>query len=548
MATQKFKLANNNASFPFLFSRASRSVVQPGLDTASRTSLGFVGSPESFDYNLIKMIYCENVFPISEGVQSVGTQEDFGPYAPPATDFDQFITIRDSQERNFMFSPGRGKNYVLSNVLGTWTSYDSFVWNPTKNIVSKAYVDGRTFICYEADRIIEWDPVGSVFNTIAVNLPAGYTMADIRSIAGASNYLLLFTNTEVLWSSTLDILEFDDPLVGKSGKQIPIDLKGQITAGIPISGGFVVYSTRNAVGAFFTNNADTPFTFREITNSGGVSTYEQVTGDANQTDHYCYGSSGLQKLNLQRADSVFPDCTDFLASKEYEAWNAVTKEIEHTTLVGILDIKLQLLANRYLIISYGKLDNLQFTFALIHDLVLMRWGKVRVQHVDVAVLPVAALNELALRIFELTAQIQQYDIAIEDLNQLFGDVLPIRAGFAFLQNTGAIHTLVSETSADLGDGLAIIGHVQVTRGRTCTFQMAQFDNLNSDPVPTLTLLGSIPGDGFNRNSIKPVIATLITEKMIRYNGRHTFENFDLALEGKFNLTTSVVETTVNGSR
>jgi hypothetical protein len=546
VATQKFKLATNNAEFPFTYGRAGRSVVQPGLDVAPRTSVQFVGTPESFDYNLVKMIYCENVLPIAEGVQSVATQEDFPAYVGPVTDFDQFVTLRDSKERNFMFSPGRGKNYVLSNTLGTWGSYNSFSWGASKTIVSRAYVNGRTFICYEADRIIEWDPVGLVFNTIVLTFPPGFSITDIRGICGASNYLLLFTDTTILWSSLLDVTNFNDA-IGKSGKQIPIDLKGQITALVPISGGFIIYTNRNAVAAFFTNSADTPFSYREVQGSGGVSTYEQVTGDANQAEHFTYGSSGLQQLNLQNAVSVFPDCADFLSSKEYASWNTVTGTIDETALTGTLDVKLQLLANRYLVISYGKING-QFTFALVFDTVLRRWGKIRVNHVDVSVLPGTVLNLLGYRIYELTAPISSYTVAIQDLRQQFGDIVPLRAGFAFLQNTGAIRNLLADPTAAVGEGVVIFGHVQIVRSRAVTFQGAQFDGLFATPLPKVRLWGSLPNDGYTRDQIDTVTNVLNKPKTQRYTGRKTYENFDIVVEGKFQLTTGLVETTVHGSR
>lgn len=546
MTTQKFKLAVNNAKFPFLYSRAGRSVVQPGLDVAPRTSVAFVGGAESFDYNMVQMIYAENVLPIAEGISSVGLQDTLLPYTPGVTHFDQFMILRDSVERNFLFSPSRGKNYVWDSATALWVSRNPFTWSSTRNIVSRAYVNGRTITCYEGDRLIEWDPVGNAFTTLTITYPAGYTVASIRGCCGASNYLLLHTDTEILWSSTLDLLNFNDP-IGKSGKQTPIDLKGQITCIAPISGGFVVYTNRNAVAAFFTNNPDTPFSFREVQGSGGVASSEQITADANQSEHYTYGSSGLQSLTLQRAVPIQPDCSDFLSSSEYESWNALTGQVEGITLVGALSVKLQFLGSRYLVISYGKINN-QFTYALFFDAALSRWGKVRCDHVDIGILPTSVAASLYLRIFELTAPISSYSVAIQDLVSQYAGVLPLRAGFSFLQNTGKIRTLIADSAAALAGGVVVIGHIQVARSKTVTFQALNLEGLYSIPPPTVRVLGSTPSNGYNRTDVYSPALKVSGPTHSRYQGRKTYENFDIAVEGKFNLTTALVETTVNGSR
>lgn len=546
MATQKFKLAINNAKFPFLFSQAGRAVVQPGLDVAPRTSVAFVGSTESFDYNLVQVLYVENALPSAEGFISTTTEQSLGAYSPAVTDFDQFITLRDSQERNFLFSPARGKNYVWDTATSAWISRNPFTWSALRRIVSRAYVDGRTFIFYEGDRLIEWNVGTSAFDTRVLTLPSGTTVGDIRCACGASNYLLLATDTRVLWSSALNILNFDDP-TGKSGGQIPQDLKGQITCMVPISGGFVIYTTTNAVAAFFTNNPDAPFSFREIQGCGGVASYEQVTADSNEAAHYIYGSSGLQLVNMQRAEPVAPDCSDFLAGKQYETWNAATSKVEETTLLQALEVKLQYLGNRYLTISYGQVNG-QFTFALFYDTALRRWGKVRVPHVDLGILPRSVLAEIPLKFSELTASFSSYTMAFEDLYTAYGSVLPLRAGFAFLQNTGVVRSLVSDPAVAAGEGVLLIGHVKLVRSRTVTFQTAVIDGLYSVPAPSVKILGSLSYNGFTRDEVYAPALKNTNGTSLHYGGRKTYDNFDVAIEGKFALSSVIVETTQNGSR
>lgn len=545
MATQEFKVAVNNAKFPFLFSRASRGVLQSGLDVAPRVGGNFSGN-SSIDFNTVQILYCENVLPIAEGIMSVSTRQVSDPVDPPITDFDQLLILRDAQERQTLFSPARGQNYIYDPVTATWTSYNSFTWAAERTLVSRAYVDGRTFICYEGDRVIEWNPDTEVFDTIALTLPAGYTMSDIRGIASSANYLILHTETEILWSSLLDVTDFNNT-DGGSGRQTPLDLKGQITCIIPISGGIVVYTNRNAVAGFATNNAAVPFTFREVQNSGGVAGYEQVTFDSNQAAHFTYGTSGLQTVTLQRAESIFPDCTDFLAGRQYEYWDPVAKTVAESTLLGALEVKLHYFDNRYLTISYGKLDG-QFTFCLIFDTALQRWGKIRVNHIDLGVLPSSVLDSFDLLYNDLSGPYDDYDVAYDDLIQAYGDIVPIRAGIVFLQQGGALQLLISDPSSDSAEGVLLVGHIQVVRSRTVTFLGAKFDGVYGTPSPTVTLVGSAPGNGFDRDKIVATTVAASGEKRFAVNGRSVFENFDLAIEGKFNLTAGIVETMVHGSR
>lgn len=546
MATQKFKLAINNAKFPFLYSRAGRSIAQPGLDVAPRTSVAFVGGVESFDYNMIQVLYAENVLPSAEGFISVSTEATLPAISPVVTDFDRFMILRDSQERNYLFVPARGKNYVYDTTTSAWVSRTPFAWSALRSIVSSAYVDGRTFVFYEGDRLIEWNVGSSIFDTRALTLPAGYAIGDIRCVCGASNYLILATSTRIFWNSALNIFDFADP-IGKAGNQIPIDLKGQITALAPMAGGFIIYTSRNAVAAFFTNNPDAPFSFREIQGAGGVADYEQITADANEAAHYIYGSSGLQVLNLQKAEQVHPDCADFLAGKQFESWNATTKKVEETTLLEALEVKLQYLGNRYLVLSYGKVNG-QFTYALFFDDALKRWGKVRCDHVDIGIMPRSVVASIPLKYSELTASYDSYTMGYDELFTSYGAVLPLRAGFAFLQKDGTVKSLVSDSAVAVGDGVLVIGHIQVVRGRTITFATAVLEGVYSTPAPAVNILGSLPTNGFNREEVYAPMLVATNGNSVQYGGRKTYENFDIAIEGKFTLSSALVETTIHGSR
>lgn len=542
MATQTFKAALNTHAFPFLYEQASRAVLIAQQDVVPRVqNPSYAGSAENIDWNTIQPLFMENVIPIARGLMSVGFSEQLPAASPAVTDFDQLILIRDVVNSNALFSPGKGKNYVYSNSTGVWTSYSPFAFNFT--LVTKAYVDGRTLIGYERTKVVEYDPAVPDVVTRVLTLPAGMAISDIRGIAGASNYLLAFTETEILWSTPTNILDLADTNLG-AGRQTPVDLKGVITAILPIAGGFLIYTTENIVAASFTDSAAVPFRFREVQNSAGVSSPEQVTGDATAGGHYCYGSAGLQVVTLQKAETVFPDVADFLVSKILESWNPTTKSIDKTILATSFQPKLQYLGSRYLFISYGSTST-HFSHALVYDTALDRWGKVKIDHVDIGLLPLEALGS-SNRYFTLEENYAFYDLAYEDLQQEIGTIAGLRQNFGFLGVTGSTALLLAEPATETDKGTLVLGHIQVLRDRLVTFQSAEFDELRDFPAPVITLLGSHTGN--RRNQTYTPVLVMTSDDYQKYGGRVTYKNFDIAIEGRFAMTTSIIGTTIHGKR
>jgi hypothetical protein len=556
MATQKFKAALNNSKFPFLYRNASRGVLQPGLDPASRLPGNFPGTYDSSDYNTIQMLYCENVLPTVDGLASVSFTETipatFGNVLiPGGGGMDRFYVMRTDDETAYVFGLATQTGYTWDPVKGNWTSNFFAFTDITQKSVSTSYVAGRSFLLIENLAYLEFGPGG--WGSPGLSLPPGYTFSDLVAGCGASNYNVLATATEILWSTLSDVLEFNDIDQG-SGRQTPIDLKGKIRALIPISGGFIIYTTKNAVAAFFTNNAASPFLFKEVIGSAGVVSDQEVTGDANMNYHYTYGQAGLQKVSLQKAESVLPGCADFLSGSAYDQWNNTTHLVEQVNS-GQTKVRLYLALSRYLCISYGY-TNPSFKFALIYDLLLERWGKIKLDHVDIGTLPwlddAGTLRPILIE--ELGLGIQYYPDAIQDLSYGIPDPdnptanVNWRDTLGFLQVEGTVQAVNVETAGEaneVGTGVVVMGHVQVTRSRTVTLQDLQLDGMHAGHVYILT---SDPGHGYSRDdAIEATLQTDLTN-FKTYRKRVTTENFDIAVRGSFMLTNAVVETTVHGSR
>lgn len=453
-------------------------------------------------------------------------------YTLDSTAFNQAIILRDSAENLTLFSPGNGQNYTYKHSTDTWSAHSAFTF--TGELVTRAYVNGRTLICYEGTKVIEYNAATDTFSTLTLILPAGYTMADIRGIGSAQNYLLAFTKLEVLWCSPLNILDFSDIDRGAGG-QIPTDIKGQITALLSVSGGFIVYTARNAIGATFTNQAAAPFVFSEIKNAGGVNSFERVTADAHESGHYAWTSVGMQKISLQAAIPFAPQLTDFLVGQNYETWNPTTKEVELSEIGSAYSVRVNYVAGRYVVISYGQERN-KFDAAFFFDVALQRWGKVVISHSDVFMYPYPTsagnffYDDLSTYFYDDLGE-NTYD----DLDVVRVQVTPPKHGIAFLQNDGSIYILATDFTQSSSQGVAIFGHFQATREAKVTLQGFQLEGTGFDVVePTVTVLAS--QWGMDRTWTYAQGVDNQTTNWRRYACRITGENVDIALEGNFVLS------------
>lgn len=540
MASKTNKLLINAADFPFTYAHAQRSAIE-GNDIAPRMPGQFYGDKINADYGAPQLVYCENVLPFNKGIYSVGFSQQVAAIPAGIITADTVIALRDASERIFTFVPARGGNYIYSPITATWASVTPFAF--TASLITRAYINGRTFICYEKSRILEYNAVTGLLVSAPIIFPAGTTMANVRGIGGASNYLLLFTELEILWCSPLNVMDFSSIDAG-AGQQVPIEIRGQITAILPISGGFIAYTARNAIGATFTNNANAPFIFKEVINCGGVASWEQVATDAAETGHYLWGTHGLQLANLTAAVAVHPALTDFLLGGQMETWNPATKRVDRTTGAGTMSVKLATVSGRWLIISYG-LGTTGFSHAVIYDEALRRWGKVCIDHVAAFLYPYPSgtgdytYDTLPGTYADLTKDYLT-------LSVLFIDVIPAKKGIAFLKSTGQILVLTPDFTQVSSSGVAVFGHIAYKNDEHTTIHLIELDGLRSTPAPVVTIMSSKNGKDRDRN-VTPTL--LITDNEYRrYGMRVTDKNHDIAIEGNFVLTNLFADVMHHGYR
>lgn len=541
-----FSGALNAAVIPLLASLQPRTVVQPQLDNVVRNAKGFYGSEESAVYSIPQLLYCENVVPTAEGIQSVGYDKIIEGL-PDATDFDQAITLRDSDENNFLFVPANGKNYIYTANNGEWQATDSFTgW--TGKLITRAYVNGRTFICYEGQGIYEYDTSAGTFTKQNI---IGLADADVRGIGASSNYLIAFTELEVHWSSLVDPLDFVPSLTTGAGFSIPQDVKARITAVVQISGGFVIYTAKNAVAAVFTNNTRSPFTFKEISNAGGILSYEQVTSENNPGPHYAWTTGGLQKITIQGAETVSAEINDFIAGRKYDIFDPISKTIkEFKSTAAEFSVKVTYISSRFLIISYGVGSTENFNYAIFYDTVLKRYGKLKIDHVDCFSYPYPNLfGDLTWDNLVNTSWDDLEDTTWEDLTNGIVSDPPSKLACAFLQQDGTVKLLRMDYNKEYQqEGIAIFGKFQLTRQRLIQLQEVEIEGSYEDSITDFHMYAIASIDGKNATIVQPMKLLKVAGLFSHWAKRITGVNIWLVAIGTFAFSSYILTVVQEGDR
>lgn len=585
MGMQKFKIALNTARFPLVASQATQPALIAPLDVAPRSqSRAFFGAEENADFNVPNILYGENFVPYAHGIKSVSYVSKINPSTDPLADFDQAFQLRDAEENAVLFSPSKGNNYIYDNTTETWNAnISSDLWlaettplylsdlttnTPSTAKVTRAYVNGSTFVCYGrialstladgslADRdgsIYTWRP--SLLSLSRTKLETGtgaisnvpIPIGEIDGIASSNGYLLMWSTLTVYWA-LFDGTRFDFSIYVSgaptgSGNQIPEDVKGPITAIVPVAGGFVIFTTRNAVAAQYnSNNILSPWIFREISNAGGVESFEQVGVEGTLGALYAYTTGGLQKITLNSAESFAPDVSDFLGGRLIDNFNSTTAEIQEGQITIEAYIKLTYIASRFLVISYGTYPGI-FSYALIYDTGLMRWGKFRIVHRDCLYISLGV--ETAELTYAMVNDVTYDDLAgvpYEDATINSTGITYPRQAVGFLLRTGEIKLAAmdhrDQEEADDSEAFVVIGKVQLSRNYTTVLHAAEFSGLKSGCI--VKAMKSF--DGYNLESGEDLVLRGQTGNFSEWGADMiTAKSYAIFVKGDFSLSSAVLE-------
>lgn len=589
MSIQTYKLAVNQARTPMLSSDQSRPVLVASMDTSGRQPRQYQGSNENIDFNIPQIIYGENFIPTAGGVCSVSYRTKINPVPviPSSLPLDQVFPLRDAAENSVLFSPSQGQNYVYRADLNRWqgtTVFDLLLGAPdnprelidgTTPLISKvtrAYVDGKTLVCYSNLKcdlvagggdprdasLYKWDPATSPPGlvwiagdtaidpaSIIINLP--FAPGTVAGIASSNGYLLVWSQLEIAWApfdQSLQAFNFavtQDTEITGAGSVIPEDLQGPITAVVPVAGGFIIFTTKNAVAAFYnSNNFAIPFLFKGISNAGGIESYEQAASEGPVQSVYAYTTGGMQKISLNSAESVFPDVTDFLGGHMIELYDTATNEVTKGEVTIEYFTKLTFCGQRYLVISYGTFPGI-FSFALVYDTALDRWGKFRVVHKDCFYYSYGSESG------DLTYAMLS-DVTYEDLGVMSyataqipgGPITYPKQSIAFAQANGVVLIAVLDDRAktDDSESFIVLGKNQLSRSRMSTVHKVEVDGLR--PGGSVGVLPSLNGRTFD-----PYQAGFIYTQMDDYVEANfdlvTAKNFSIVIKGQFKIPSVIIQ-------
>lgn len=415
-------------TFPFISDNWGRTVITAGPDNTFNRQVSSAEDPDR-DVGIPQIYYCHNVMPFAQGFQSVGYQQVVGSPGP-GLQFTSVVLVRDDEDNKALLGFTITGDCYVSFGSG-WVFETGFVNAANNGLVTTAYVSGITYIYIHNQGCYKYNFITNNFELIPL---VGLVPTEVIGICGVAGYLLAYNKTTVAWSSTVDPTDFVPSLITGAGSGSVEGARGSIQFVIAHLLGFIVYTTANAVAGLFTSNARFPFQFREIVGSGGVSAINLITYDANSAAQYAYTTSGLQLIGPNSSNTTNPEVTDFISGKLFEDFDEALDIITQTPLSTTMKKSISLVAERYLVISYGISS---LTHALVYDVVQKRYGKLKIPHVQC---------------FEF------------EFPNAFVTEIP-KQSIGFLQESGRIVTVDFDTYSVASNGVMLLGKFQYVRAR-----------------------------------------------------------------------------------
>jgi hypothetical protein len=498
-------------SFPFLSENFGRSIILNGQDQyyiTRQVDTATTNSDSDQQTGIPQMYYCHNVMPSDQGYQSVGYISVLGSI-PGVNNITGRFLLRDSNDNKaYMAVSANGLVYINKGTGWVLNSQTFTSGQP----VTTAYVSGVTYIYVGTQGCFTFDLVGSTgFTSVTLT---GLTASAVLGICGSYGYMIAWTNSTVVWSSTVTPTDFTPSLVTGAGGGGVQGARGAITCVVPQTLGVIVYTTANAVVGLYSGNSRYPFNFREIVNSGGVATENLVTWDANTPSHYVFSSAGVQLVGTQQTQTVFPEVTDFISGRKFEDFNDVNLIFNTTVLSGPMQKRLALVCERYLVFSYGITE---LTHAIVYDTVLKRYGKLRFTHVEC---------------FE-------YEIPSPGIVEI------ARQSIAFLRKDGSVSTVDFAVGSSTSNGTALFGKYEYARSRTLSLDEVSIEDVNPNATFAFNVFASINGKDLTLGSASLIESSQLYQK---YGCRAIGKNVSILLQGGWSINTIELVSHVHGKR
>lgn len=511
MAQITFRANVAQGSFPFLACEQGQTTIVNQTKIAD----GSFNSPG--------LMYCENVMPTERGIQSVGFDESkfLANGINTFSECHRIYRIAD----NFLY---------FDKITGGIYQRTGNSWQLTQTIIDAAFtcypkianVGGRYFMKFDFQSLnfYEYNKVTRIFDVVTLT---GLTPTSITGLVASSGQLIAYGLKTVAWSSLLNPTDFTPSLITGAGGGSVEQVEDSITWAQQIDSGFLLYTSYNVVAANYTGNSRYPFAFKAVAGANvpvfqlSLSKAGVVQGicppicsEVSGSLHYCWTQSGLQALTVTKASVILAELTNFISGKRLETFDADSNQVilDASMPTADFDFKLALVASRYLVISYGKYVfgmGTVFTYALIYDIELKRWGKIKLTHSDC---------------FEYT---ESYNNGTGKTNN------NARDSIAFAKLNGSV-SIINFDIQGAGEGVMIFGKYQLDRGDLCSIQGVDIESPNVQAAYPVYIQSSV--DGRNQTTQKQGFIMGTVSKIYRLLFRATGSNHILVIKGAFNIT------------
>lgn len=528
MAEVTYRANLSSAGFPLVSEFHGQTVIVPGPDQAYTQS---TSSRDAVDraVNVPQLYYGHNFLPVSNGFHTVDYVQKVAALSG-TPDINQIYAVYNSDGKRGYVAWGRTSATTRSfnTDTNTWVTITDGIGIPSGSteydrVFTSGVINGLSyFFCYA-----KTSPASNS-RAFTINLSTGalasvtltgLSIGDVRGLASVAGYLIAWTDTAIAWSSVTTPTDFvPSDTTGAGGGNVQ-EARGKILAVLSSGFGAILYTEVNAIAITYTGNQRYPFSFKEIKGSAGAVTQQLIAFDANSQSQIAYTTSGLQSLSATKSDSILPELTDFLRSNYFEDFDESTDTFTRDA-TGTFLIKLVLIADRYIVVSYGKSPSAPaynaYTHALVYDLLLDRYGKLKIPHMDC---------------FEY----QEYDPNAPEL---------ALNSIGFISSEGLVKIARVYYGAQGSGGVLILGKYQYVRARFMQLDEVHIENVNASQTITVKDMYSVDG----KNTYATVTGYLDTSTGTQRN--YLFEsvgmNHSILIKGSVNLTSFLLRFHIHG--
>lgn len=536
MAQIPFRVNLQGMTFPLLSELSGRTVIVGDRDHTYMLDMSVPRDGQvPIDRAIPQVYYAHNVMPSTFGFQSVGYEVEYtgidwigeDPIPVRFYDRDQIQAGRIDDNRAV---PLNFKTYIAIGGVGTKGVFTldpaTKKWKLAKGApdvtantrITVATVNGVSYIFFSYLGAYIYN---STDNTLIRRTLAGLDETTILGLIASNGYLMAYSEAAIAWSSVVDVEDFVVSDVSGAGGGNVQEARGRIVTAVPTALGLILFTDVNAVSVLYSGNADFPWNFKSIASSGGIAEQHLVSDEQLSGYYQTYSTNGLQQIAHNGARTIFPWITDFISGRLFEDYDNETKKVVVTPLSWDMRKSLAVIADRYLVLSYGMDPNGPLTHALVMDVTQNRLGKLRIEHSTC---------------FELRA----LNVSSEETP---------RGSLAFLQPDGTIRTVDFNVFKEAEDSVMLLGKYQYVRQRWLELFTLELENIKAGDNFQITAQSTL--DGKNVQDSLTQVGALLTEapnyREYGFDGV-VGHNVSLLLEGTFNAISLVLWLGTHGGK